>query len=67
MLFLNRSNRPSNAAVAVLVFEWELSGEVDPDGKPAITRHGIMQIVAVDQGGAWKILSAQDTATMPPV
>jgi len=53
--------------VAVLHFEWELSGEVDPDGKPAITRHGIMQIVAVQQTGAWRIVSAQNTNTMPPV
>ena len=53
--------------LAVLHFEWEVSGEVEPEGRPAVTRHGIMQIVAVDRGGSWKILSAQDTATPPPV
>ena len=53
--------------VAVLHFEWELSGERDPDGKPAITRHGIMQIVSVQQAGTWRIISAQNTNTMPPV
>jgi uncharacterized protein (TIGR02246 family) len=63
----NTTVRMVRPDVAVLVFEWELSGEVDPDGKPAITRHGIMQIVAVQQGGVWSIVSAQNTNAMPPV
>jgi uncharacterized protein (TIGR02246 family) len=67
MVETNTTVRLVRPDLAVMHFEWEVSGETGPDGKPLITRHGIMQIVAVDQGGAWKILSAQDTATMPPV
>lgn len=53
--------------VAVLHFKWELSGELDREGKPAVTRHGIMQIVAVKQAGGWTIVSAQNTNAMTPV
>lgn len=53
--------------VAVLHFQWELQGEVDAAGKPAPTRHGIMQIVAVQEVKGWRILSAQDTKVPPPV
>jgi len=53
--------------VAVLRLEWEVSGETGPDGKPLITRHGILHIVAVQQPAGWRIVSAQDTATMAPV
>ena len=67
MVETNTTIRLVRPDIAVMHFEWEVSGEVGPDGKPLITRHGIMQIVAVAQGGAWKILSAQDTATKPPV
>jgi uncharacterized protein (TIGR02246 family) len=67
MVETNTTVRLVRPDIAVMHFEWEVSGETAPDGKPLITRHGIMQIIAVAQGGAWKILSAQDTATMPPV
>jgi uncharacterized protein (TIGR02246 family) len=53
--------------IAILHFQWELSGEVDADGKPVPKRHGIMQIVAVQEVHGWKILSAQDTKAPPPV
>ena len=53
--------------VAILHFQWELSGEVDAQGKPAPKRHGIMQIVAVQEVHGWRILSAQDTRVPPPV
>ena len=53
--------------VAILHFQWELSGELDPQGKPAPKRHGIMQIVAVQEVHGWRILSAQDTRVPPPV
>jgi uncharacterized protein (TIGR02246 family) len=59
-----RSVRPD---VAVLHFKWELSGQLDQDGKRAMTRHGIMQIVAVKQADGWRIVAAQNTNAMPPV
>jgi uncharacterized protein (TIGR02246 family) len=67
MVETNTTVRRVRPDVAVMHFEWEVSGELGPDGKPLITRHGILQIVAVNRAGAWKILSAQDTATPPPV
>jgi uncharacterized protein (TIGR02246 family) len=63
----NTTVRLAGPDVAVLHFKWELSGEVAADGKPAITRHGIMQIVAVKQADGWRIVSAQNTDVMPPV
>ena len=67
MVETNTTVRLLRPDLAVMHFEWEVSGEVGPDGKPLITRHGIMQIVAVQQPTGWRIVSAQDTATMAPV
>ena len=67
MVETNTTARMVRPDVAVLHFEWEVSGEMGAEGKPLITRHGILQIVAVKQAGGWRIVSAQDTATMPPV
>ena len=63
----NTTVRMLRPDVAVLHFKWELSGELNPDGKPAITRHGVMHIVAVKQANGWRIVSAQNTNAMPPV
>jgi len=63
----NTTVRLPRPDVAVLHFQWELSGELDPEGKPTATRHGIMQIVAVKQPGGWRIVSAQNTNAMTPV
>ena len=63
----NTTVRMVQENVAVVHFEWEMPGEVDAAGKPVITRHGIMQIVAVREVHGWKILSAQDTKVPPPV
>ena len=67
MVETNTTVRPGRPDVAVLRFEWEVSGELGADGRPLITRHGILHIVAVKQAGGWRIVSAQDTATMAPV
>jgi uncharacterized protein (TIGR02246 family) len=67
MVETNTTVRTVRPDVAVMHFEWEVSGELGADGKPLITRHGILHIVAVKQSGGWRIVSAQDTATMPPV
>ena len=53
--------------VAVMHFQWEMSGAVDAYGKPVPKLHGIMQIVAVQEVKGWRILSAQDTQVAPPV
>ena len=63
----NTTVRTVSPDVAVLHVRWELSGELDQDGKRAMTRHGIMQIVAVKQADGWRILAAQNTNAMPPV
>lgn len=67
MVETNTTVRMVRPDVALMRLEWEVSGETGPDGKPLITRHGIMQIVAVNEAGGWTIVSGQDTATMPPV
>jgi uncharacterized protein (TIGR02246 family) len=67
MVETNTTVRTVRPDVAVLHFEWEVSGELGADGKALITRHGILQIVAVKQAAGWRIVSAQDTGTMPPV
>jgi uncharacterized protein (TIGR02246 family) len=63
----NTTLRMAREDVAVLHFQWELSGELDAAGKRSPTRHGIMQIVAVQEVRGWRILSAQDTKVPPPV
>ena len=67
MVETNTTVRVVRPDVAVLRLEWEVSGETGPDGKPLITRPGILHIVAVHQPAGWRIVSAQDTATMAPV
>jgi uncharacterized protein (TIGR02246 family) len=67
MVETNTTVRLVRPDVAVMRFEWEVSGELGADDKLLITRHGIMQIVAVNQPSGWRIVSAQDTGTMPPV
>jgi uncharacterized protein (TIGR02246 family) len=63
----NTTVRMLHPDVAVMHFKWELSGELDPHGKPAMIRHGVMQIVAIKQASGWRIVSAQNTNAMPPV
>jgi uncharacterized protein (TIGR02246 family) len=60
------STRLLRRDVAVLHFSWELTGEVDPDGKPLAPRRGIMTIVASGHGSKWQIVAAQNTNAMPP-
>jgi uncharacterized protein (TIGR02246 family) len=63
----NTTVRMLGPDTAVLHVKWELSGELDQDGKRAMTRHGIMQIVAVRRADGWRIVAAQNTNAMPPV
>lgn len=52
--------------VAVLHLSWELTGELDPNGKAEPPRRGVMQIVAAKQADGWKIIAAQNTNALPP-
>ena len=63
----NTTVRMLRPDVAVLDFQSELSGSRDANGILLPKRHGIMLIVAVRQEGGWRIVSAQNTDTMPPV
>ena len=54
------------ADVGVIHFTWELTGEVDRDGKSAGPRRGIMQIVAARREDGWRIVAAQNTNALPP-
>ena len=58
--------RPLRGDVGVLHVSWELTGELDPDGKAAPPRRGVMQIVAAKQADGWKIIAAQNTNALPP-
>ena len=52
--------------VAVVHFNWELTGQVDKEGKPADTRRGIITIVAAKEADQWKITAGQNTNTFVP-
>jgi uncharacterized protein (TIGR02246 family) len=52
--------------LAVVHFNWELTGQVDDEGKPVPPRRGIMQMLAVKQAEGWRIAAAQNTNAAPP-
>ncbi|MEO6401674.1 MAG: SgcJ/EcaC family oxidoreductase [Vicinamibacteria bacterium] len=52
--------------VAVIHFNWELTGEIDQEGKAGGPRRGVMQIVAAKQAEGWTIIAAQNTNALPP-
>jgi uncharacterized protein (TIGR02246 family) len=52
--------------IAVLHATWELTGEVDAEGKPGPSRRGVMQMVAVKQAEGWRIAAAQNTNLAAP-
>ena len=52
--------------VAVIHFNWELTGQVDKEGKPAGPRRGIITIVAAKQANSWRISAGQNTNALPP-
>lgn len=60
------SVRLLRADVAVIHFSWELTGEVDREGKFLPVRRGIMTIVATSQADGWKIVAAQNTNALAP-
>ena len=51
--------------IAVMHFSWELSGELEPDGKAAPLRRGVMLVVASKQAAGWRIIAAQNTNALP--
>jgi uncharacterized protein (TIGR02246 family) len=52
--------------VAVVHFTWELTGQVDKEGKVAAPRRGVITIVAAKEGDQWKITAGQNTNTFIP-
>lgn len=62
----NTTVRMLRPDVALLHFEWELSGARDASGILVPTRHGIMQVIAIMQAGGWRIASAQNNDVPPP-
>jgi len=47
--------------VAVVHFNWELTDQVDKEGKVATPRRGIITIVAVKETDGWRITAGQNT------
>ncbi len=58
--------RLPRADVAVIHFRWELTGEVDREGRPVPPRRGVMQIVGTKQAEGWRIISSQNTNLREP-
>jgi uncharacterized protein (TIGR02246 family) len=59
------SVRLPRADVAVIHFTWELTGQLDGEGKPVPSRRGIIQMLAVKQADGWRITAAQNTNAAP--
>jgi len=53
--------------VAVVHFNWELTGQVDKEGKPTGTRRGIITIFAAKEEDQWRITAGQNTNTFVPL
>ena len=49
--------------VAVVPFTWELTGQVDKEGKIAAPRRGVITIVAAKEDDQWRITAGQNTNT----
>jgi uncharacterized protein (TIGR02246 family) len=60
------SVRQPRADIAVIHFSWELTGQLDGEGKPVPPRRGILQMLAIKQADGWRITAAQNTNAMPP-
>jgi uncharacterized protein (TIGR02246 family) len=58
---LGTSVRRLRPDIAVMHFRWELTGQVDADGKQTPARRGILQMLAVKELDDWKIASVQNT------
>jgi len=52
--------------VAVVHFNWELTGQVDKEGKVAAPRRGVITIVATKEEDQWRITAGQNTNTFVP-
>jgi uncharacterized protein (TIGR02246 family) len=51
--------------VAVLLEQWQLTGDTGIDGVALPARRGVMSLVTVKAGGQWRIASAQNTDIVP--
>lgn len=60
------SQRKLGDDVAVVHVRWRIDGQVDPEGRPADARRGVMSTVVVRLGdGTWIGVSAQNTDIAP--
>lgn len=57
--------RVVGADLAVIYFNWEITGAVDPQGKAAGPYRGISMFVAAKQADGWKVFAGQTTITRP--
>jgi uncharacterized protein (TIGR02246 family) len=46
--------------VAIMHINWQITGDVDPDGKPRIPRKGIFTWVVTKESNQWLILAAHN-------
>ena len=51
--------------VAVLLQQWQLTGDTGVDGATLAERRGVMSLVTVKAGDHWQIASAQNTDIVP--
>lgn len=59
----NLSVRLLGSDVAVIHFDWAITGAMDGDGKPAGPLHGVTLFVAAKDTGGWRVVSGQVTNT----
>jgi uncharacterized protein (TIGR02246 family) len=51
--------------VAVVHVRWQLSGQLEPDGKTGAPRQGILVLVLTREAGGWRARVAQNTDILP--
>jgi len=61
LALLDRDVRMVKPDVAVIHFNWELTGQPDKEGKLRPPRRGIITIVATKHESTWKISAGQNT------
>ena len=52
----------SRAPESSSYFNWELTGALDPHGRPVPPRTGTMQLLAFQEPAGWKVVAAQNTS-----
>ena len=60
----NLSVRPITADVAVIYFDWEITGAIDRQGQPAVFR-GLNVLVAHNGSNGWRVTAGQAINVRP--